>query len=296
MFKFFGYFVYLYCVEVCFGLLMNYFDEGLCDGEVVVMVYGNLLWSYYWCMLVVGLLDWYCCIVLDYIGMGLLDKFDDVYYDYMLQLWVDDLDVLFCYLGIIGLVILVVYDWGGMIGFGWVLLYYDQVKCLVVFNIVVFLMFVVKQMFWQIVLGWYWLIGEWIICIFNVFFVGVLWFGVEWKMLVDVCCVYVLLYNSYVNWISIICFMQDILLGLVDKVWLLFECVGKVLLLFVDCLVFIGWGLCDFVFDYYFLVGFQVVLLQVQVYVFEDVGYYLLEDKYEVLVLEICVFLDVNLL
>lgn len=296
MCDFFGYFVYLQCFEVCFGLLMNYFDEGLCDGEVVVMVYGNLLWSYYWCMLVVGLLDRYWCIVLDYIGMGLLDKFDDSCYEYMLQLCVDDFDVLLKYLGVIGLVMLVVYDWGGMIGFGWVLLYYDQVKCLVVFNIVVFLMLVVKKMLWQIVLGCYWKIGEWIICSFNVFLFGVLWLGVECRMLVDVCCVYVLLYNSWVNCISIICFMQDILLLLVDKVWLLLECVGKVLFLFVDCLVFFGWGLCDFVFDYYFLKGFQVVLLQVQVYVFEDVGYYVLEDKYEVLVLEICVFLDVNLI
>lgn len=38
-----------YWFEFDGGVCLYYVDEGLSDGFVVFMVYGNLIWFFYWC-------------------------------------------------------------------------------------------------------------------------------------------------------------------------------------------------------------------------------------------------------
>ncbi|MFT3755497.1 MAG: alpha/beta fold hydrolase [Pseudoxanthomonas sp.] len=281
-------------LEVRPGIALSYLDEGPRDGEVVVMVHGNPSWSYYWRNLVAGLSDKYRCIVPDHIGMGFSDKPDDSRYDYTLQSRVDDLASLLDHLGITGPVTLVVHDWGGMIGFGWALSHFAQVKRLVITNTAAFPMPAAKKMPWQIALGRDWKIGEFVIRAFNAFSGGASRFGVERKMPAAVRRAYVAPYDSWANRISTVRFMQDIPLSPADKAWALLEASGKKLPEYAGLPAFIGWGLKDFVFDRHFYEGFRAALPNAEVMAFDDAGHYVMEDKAEVLVPAIRAFLGAN--
>jgi haloalkane dehalogenase len=298
------------------GIAMSYLDEGVRDGEVVVMLHGNPSWSYYWRHLVLGLRDKYRCIVPDHIGMGLSDKPDDAAgaspraaqgrasvaggrmpgatYDYTLQSRVDDLAALLDRLGITGPVTLAVHDWGGMIGFGWALSHMQQVKRLVILNTAAFPLPAAKPMPWQLSLGRDSRIGGFLIRAFNLFARGAAWLGTQRRLPRAVRRAYIAPYAGWRNAIGTLRFMQDIPLREGDAAWPLVAEAGRRLHEFADRPAFIGWGLRDFVFDRHFLEGFRRGLPQAQVRAFEDAGHYVLEDKHELLVPEIRAFLDAH--
>ncbi len=276
------------------GISMSYLDEGPRDGEVVVMVHGNPSWSYYWRNLVSGLSNKYRCIVPDHVGMGFSDKPGDDRYEYTLQSRVDDLARLLDHLGITGDVTLAVHDWGGMIGFGWALSHFAQVKRLVITNTAAFPLPKEKPMPWQLSLGRDWKFGEFIIRGFNAFSSGASFIGVEKPMPHDVRRAYVSPYDNWCNRISTVRFMQDIPLSPQDKAWPLLEAAGRKLPEYAPLPAFIGWGLKDFVFDRHFLAGFRKALPNAEVMAFDDAGHYVLEDRAEILVPAIRKFLDAN--
>ncbi len=96
------------------GLRLHYIDEG--SGDPVVMVHGNPTWSFLYRGLIDELRDSRRRIVPDHIGCGLSDKPDDSRYHYTLASRVDDLEFLLDHLGVDRDIILVLHDWGGMIG------------------------------------------------------------------------------------------------------------------------------------------------------------------------------------
>ena len=278
---------------------MSWLDEGPRDGEVVVMLHGNPSWSYYWRHLVDGLRDRYRCIVPDHVGMGLSDKPGDApsaapCYDYTLQSRIDDLATLLDKLGITGPVTLAVHDWGGMIGFGWALAHMPQVKRLVVLNTAAFPLPSAKAMPWRLSLGRDSRIGGWLIRRFNLFARGAARFGTKRRLPRDVRDAYSGVYDGWDNAISTLRFMQDIPLHEGDRAWPLVADAGRRLHEFADRPAFLGWGLCDFVFDRHFLEGFRKALPDAEVHAFDDAGHYVLEDKHEVLVPAIRDFLARN--
>ena len=286
------------------GIALSYLDEGPDAGEVVVMLHGNPSWSYYWRHLVLGLRDpasgkAYRCIVPDHVGMGLSDKPDDApsampRYDYTLQSRIDDLATLLDKLGITGPVTLAVHDWGGMIGFGWVLAHMPQVKRLVVLNTAAFPLPSAKAMPWRLSLGRDSRIGGWLIRRFNLFARGAARFGTKRRLPRDVRDAYSGVYDGWDNAISTLRFMQDIPLHEGDRAWPLVADAGRRLHEFADRPAFLGWGLRDFVFDRHFLEGFRKALPDAEVHAFDDAGHYVLEDKHEVLVPAIRDFLARN--
>lgn len=286
------------------GIAMSYLDEGPRDGEVVLMLHGNPSWSYYWRHLVLGLRDpapgkGYRCIVPDHVGMGLSDRPGDAVdasprYDYTLASRIDDLDALLQHLRIDGPVTLAVHDWGGMIGFGWALRDPQRVRRLVVLNTAAFPLPAVKPMPWQLSMGRDSRIGGVLIRAFNLFARGAAWLGVERRMPAAVRRAYIKPYNGWRNAIATLRFMQDIPLREGDRAWPLLAASERQLPKYADRPVFIGWGLCDFVFDRHFLDGFRAALPDAQVQAFDDAGHFVLEDKREVLVPAIRQFLDSN--
>ncbi|HET7409659.1 MAG TPA: alpha/beta fold hydrolase [Paracoccaceae bacterium] len=286
------------------GIAMSYLDEGPRDGEVVLMLHGNPSWSYYGRHLVLGLRDpapgkGYRCIVPDHVGMGLSDRPDDApdaspRYDYTLASRIEDLDALLRHLGIDGPVTLAVHDWGGMIGFGWALRDPARIRRLVVLNTAAFPLPAAKPMPWQLSLGRDSKIGGFLIRAFNLFARGAAWLGVERRMPAAVRRAYIKPYNGWRNAIATLRFMQDIPLRESDRAWPLVAETGRHLHEYADRPAFIGWGLCDFVFDRHFLDGFRAAWPQAQVQAFDDAGHFVLEDKHEVLVPAIRQFLDTH--
>ena len=285
--------------EVRPGISMSYLDEGPRDGEVVVMLHGNPLWSYYWRHLVAGLSDRYRCIVPDHVGMGLSDKPDDARdasprYDYTLQSRVDDLATLLDRLGIAGPVTLAVHDWGGMVGIGWALSHMAQVRRLVVLNTATFPLPAAKAMPWQLSLGRDSRIGGWLIRRFNLFARGAARLGTERRLPADVRRAYTAPYHGWREAIATLRFMQDIPLAPGDPAWALVEEAGRRLHEFADRPAFIGWGLRDFVFDRHCLDAFTAAWPRAEVHAFEDANHYVLEDRHEVLVPAIRRFLEAH--
>jgi haloalkane dehalogenase len=279
-------------IEIRPGIGLSYLDEGPRDGEIVVMLHGNPSWSYYWRHLVLGLRDRYRCIVPDHVGMGLSDKPDDAAYRYTLQSRVDDLEALLQRLGIDGPVTLAVHDWGGMIGMGWAMSHASRVKRWVVLNTAMFTLPEAKPMPWQLSLGRDSKLGALLIRGLNAFSGMASYVGVERRMPPDVRRAYVAPYDSWRNRIATLRFVQDIPLREGDAAWALVSSAGRALPAFADRPSFIGWGLRDFVFDRHCLDAFQRAWPQAETHAFDDANHYVLEDKHEVLVPEICAFLD----
>lgn len=274
------------------GLRQSYLDEGPRDGEVVVMLHGNPSWSFYWRHLVLGLRDRYRCIVPDHMGMGLSDRPDDAHYEYTLQSRIDDLERLLQHAGVTGPVTLAVHDWGGMIGFGWALKHAERVRRLVILNTSAFPLPKEKRMPLRLRMGRDSKLGGYLIRRFNLFARGAALIGTKRSLPKDVQAAYTGVYSGWDQAISTLRFMQDIPLAPGDKSWALVEASATKLHDYADRPAFIGWGLKDFVFDKHFLHGFQRALPKAHVHAFKDAGHYVLEDKHEVLVPAIRLFLD----
>ena len=97
------------------GYRYHYLDEG--DGPVLLMVHGNLTWSFYWRELVRAFRGRYRVVVPDHIGCGLSDKPGVEGYSYRLAERIGDLGQLIERLDLREIT-LVAHDWGGAIGMG----------------------------------------------------------------------------------------------------------------------------------------------------------------------------------
>ncbi|MCB8944442.1 MAG: alpha/beta fold hydrolase [Ardenticatenaceae bacterium] len=108
---------------------MSYVDVG--DGEPIVMVHGNPVWSFVYRHLIKQLHGRYRCLAMDHIGFGLSDK--PYHWSYRPQ---DHAANLQTFLDALELqdITLVVQDWGGPIGLSYAINNPAQVKRLVILN------------------------------------------------------------------------------------------------------------------------------------------------------------------
>lgn len=65
-----GMYFYIFCFIDVLGFLMYFVDEGFVDGEVVLCLYGELIWGFFFWYLIVVLCGVYCVVVFDYMGFG----------------------------------------------------------------------------------------------------------------------------------------------------------------------------------------------------------------------------------
>lgn len=90
---------------------MHYVDEG--EGEPILMLHGNPTWSFLYRHLIKGLSGKYHCVAPDYIGFGLSDKPEE--WSYLPEDHAKNITTLIERLGLRGIT-LAMYDWGGPIG------------------------------------------------------------------------------------------------------------------------------------------------------------------------------------
>ncbi len=272
------------------GNKLHYINEG--QGEPVVMVHGNPSWSFYYRNVVTALSDNHQCIVPDHIGCGLSDKPDDSGYDYTLKNRIDDLEALLEHLEIKKNIILVVHDWGGMIGMGYAARYPDRIKKLVILNTGAFHLPKAKAFPWALNICRNTALGTFLVRGFNAFSSIASYVGVKRKpMDKAIRQAYVAPFNSWANRISTLRFVQDIPLKPEDRNYQLVSDIAASLPQFKQLPMLICWGLQDFVFDKHFLDEWKTRFPDAQVHEFADCGHYILEDASDEVVGHICQFM-----
>ncbi|MBF0259640.1 MAG: alpha/beta hydrolase [Desulfamplus sp.] len=251
------------------------------------MLHGNPTWSFYFRHLVSKLSSTnksqgYRTIVPDHIGCGLSDKPDKSTYGYTLKNRVNDLTALVNSLNLQPdeKISLIVHDWGGMVGCAWALQNLDRVDKIVITNTSGFFLPRDKKLplrLWLIkylklfaipaVLG------------LNIFSRAALYMAPFKKLSEDVKLGLAAPYNSWSNRIATLKFVQDIPITQKDRSYDLVRHVDINLSKFKKIPMLILWGKHDFVFDMSFLREWKLRFPGTPVYLFEDAGHYLFEDK-----------------
>jgi haloalkane dehalogenase len=268
------------------GLSMNYLDEGVRDGEALLMLHGNPSWSWYWRHLVVGLADRMRCIAPDWIGMGGSDKPGDDRYRYTLASRIDELEQLYQHLvrerGLpaTGLT-LAVHDWGGMIGLAWAVRHPGRIARLIVTNTAGFPNPRGQRLPWALKLGRDSALGALLIRGFNAFAGGATRLATVRPLSAEVRHAYTAPYDSWAHRIATLRFVQDIPLGPGDAAWSIVEETGRQLHRLEGKPMLLAWGLRDFVFDRAFYDEFVRRFPRAAAHAFEDAGHYVLEDAHE---------------
>ncbi|MEI8033520.1 MAG: alpha/beta fold hydrolase [Chlorobiaceae bacterium] len=143
--------------------VMHYVDEG--NGDPVVFVHGNPVWSFVYRNLIKSLRGRWRCIAADHIGFGLSDKPEEWSYlpeDHALnlELLLESLDLT--------RITLVVNDWGGPIGLSYALRHPEKIANIVISN----------TWLWPVDSDWYYQafsgfmggsVGQWLTRSFNFF-------------------------------------------------------------------------------------------------------------------------------
>ena len=264
------------------GLRYHYLDEG--GGEPVLMVHGNPTWSFYYRNLVQKLRGQFRCIVPDHIGCGLSDKPTDDTYSFTLEERISDLDQLLTQVCPDEPVIMVVHDWGGMIGTSWATRHSDRIRGLVVLNTAAFHMPSDKALPWQLFLARNTSLGSLLVRGFNAFSVGASVIGCTRKpMPSNIKKAYQAPYDSWNNRIATLRFVQDIPLKPGDSGYDIVSQTSDSLSLFQQTPTFIGWGLKDVVFDETFLRVWKTKFPHATTVEVPDGGHYILEDAPEIM-------------
>ena len=259
------------------GLKYHFLDQG--EGDPVVMLHGNPTWSFFFRNLIKGLSPQCRTIVPDHIGCGLSDKPGIHQYDYRLKSRVDDVENLLDYLGISQNITLVLHDWGGMIGMAYALRHLERIRRFVIMNTAAFLLPKGKALPVRLrlirnikpfaslaVLG------------FNMFACGALSMASYKGIEKDVKSGLVAPYNSWVNRIATLKFVQDIPVKKKDPSYSLAKYVDDNLYRLKHIPMLVLWGEHDFVFDMDFLLEWQRRFPDAKVKTFKDGGHYVLED------------------
>jgi len=261
---------------------MHYLDEG--EGPVIVMVHGNPSWSFYYRKLVETLSKTHRCIVPDHIGCGLSDKPSDDTYAFTLEQRINDLDELLKQVCPNEQVVMVVHDWGGMIGTSWATQHSDRIRALVVLNTAAFHMPSDKTLPWQLYLARNTSLGSLLVRGFNAFSVGASVIGCTRRpMTSEIKKAYQAPYDSWNNRIATLRFVQDIPLEPGDSGYDIVSQTSESLSLFGNTPTFIGWGLKDVVFDETFLRVWKEKFPHATTVEVSDGGHYILEDAPEIM-------------
>ncbi len=261
------------------GHRMHYVDEG--QGDPVLMVHGNPTWSFYYRDLISELSSSHRVIAPDHIGCGRSDKPNNRQYDYTLSTRVADLGTLVESLDLRD-IMLVVHDWGGMIGMAWATQHPDRIARLVILNTAAFPLPADKPLPTSLTLARTPGVGALLVRGANAFSRGAVRYCVTRQPLsAAVAAGYLEPYDSWAHRIAVHRFLQDIPLKESDRAYPIMKETGENLKRLAKKPMLICWGLEDFVFGPEFLDEWVRRFPSAQVHRFEDSGHYILEDAGE---------------
>lgn len=263
---------------------MHYLDEGPRDAPLVLMLHGNPTWSFYYRNLVKSLSKDHRCIVPDHIGCGLSEKPDRDHYDYHLASRVADIETLMELIDPHRPVILVVHDWGGMIGMTWAVKHAERIAGLVIMNTAAFPLPEDKRLPPALSLARNSRFGAWLVLRWNAFAGTAARIGFKKPVSNEVRKAYAGPYDSPANRIATLRFVQDIPLSKNDPGFDILVNTAEHLPLLNNIPCLIAWGERDFVFDKPFLKKWLQYYPEAELHRFPDCGHYILEDGGEVLV------------
>ena len=259
-------------------LRYHYLDEGV-GNEPLLMLHGNPSWSFYYRNLILGLKDYYRCVVPDHMGMGKSDKPQN--YPYTLSKHIDNLEKLVDHLKL-DKITLVVHDWGGAIGMGFAVRHPELIKRLVIFNTAAFLSRKIPLSLRLCRLPGF---GTVAIRGFNVFArVATHWAcKKQERMTKEVRSGYLEPYDNFFSRVATLRFVQDIPINTDSPSYPVVQDIEENLKIFRDHPVKIIWGAHDFVFNDHFLNRWKEIYPQAEVHRIEDAGHYVVEDAHEII-------------
>lgn len=260
------------------GQQMHFLDEGDSGAPPVVMVHGNPTWSFFFRKAVLALRGSYRCIVPDHIGMGLSGKPPQAAYGYRLHNRIDDLQALLEQLGIRERIILLLHDWGGMIGMGYAGRQPQRIAAAVILNSAAFQAPADAPLPWQLRLARS-VLGPLLVQGLNAFCRGARNNCVVRAPLDPrVRHAYLAPYNNWHNRLAVLRFVQDIPLTPQEPSYDVVTQVDRGLVKLKKIPMCLCWGMQDFMFTPGFLEQWRARFPDAEVHTFASAGHYLLED------------------
>lgn len=258
------------------GPRLHYLDEG--SGDPVFCLHGNPTWSFFYRNLVPALSQNHRVIVPDHIGCGLSDRPGDKDYHYTLERRVADFNALVDAVAPSGKVILVLHDWGGMIGCTWAVRNPDRVRRMVLFNTSGFSMPKGQPLPFSLKLCRLGPIGALLVRGLNIFCLGAARYcsikGLNQAAREG----FLAPHATWKDRLSVLRFVQDIPMKPGDDAYEAVRTTESSLGLLKDVPKLFCWGRQDFVFNDAFLGEWQRRFPEAKYHVFENAGHYLLED------------------
>ena len=262
----------------CNGFDMHYIDKG--KGKPVLMIHGNPTWSFYFRNAVEKLSPRYRTIVPDHIGCGFSDKPSSKEYNYTLTDRVSDLTKFIDHLNLKEKIILIVHDWGGMIGLAWAINNISKIEKIVITNTSGFFLPKNKKFPLRLALIKYFtLFAIPAVLGFNLFSFAALYIAAKTSLPKDVKKGLTAPYNSWKNRIATLKFVQDIPISKRDISYSIVKNVDDNLHKINKLPILFLWGLKDFIFDENFLKEWEKRIPDAQYHVFKNSGHYIFEDK-----------------
>ncbi|MBU0482337.1 MAG: alpha/beta fold hydrolase [Proteobacteria bacterium] len=253
-----------------FGHTISYLDEG--KGPVIVMLHGNPTWSFFYRNLVLLLRDRYRLIVPDHLGCGFSDKPQE--YPYRLKDHIDNLENLLGQLGV-EKHSLVLHDWGGAIGMGYLDRHPERLESLTVLNTAAFRSTRIPL---RINICRIPYLGPFLVRGLNGFVRAAVHMAVKKRMPRLVRKGYLAPYNSWANRVAVMRFIEDIPLDYRHPSWETLLRAEGALQYIKNKPVLILWGGKDFCFNNTFYQEWHRRFPHARSIYLENAGHFVLED------------------
>jgi len=273
------------------GMPYHYLDEG--QGDPVVMVHGNPTWSFYYRNLVSSLKENYRTIVPDHFGCGLSAKPDENQYGFTLKDRVQDLTQFLDQLNIQKKITLILHDWGGMIGLACALENLKRIKQIILMNTAGFFPPQGRKIPFRLrVIRDLKPFANFCVLQLNLFARAALLMAPHNSLSRKVKCGLIAPYNSPLNRLATLKFVQDIPLIASDPSYALVTKVDKNLYRLTDIPFLFLWGKHDFVFSMPYFNEWQKRFPKARFHLFNNAGHYVLEDVPDQIIFLIKNFLE----
>ena len=250
----------------------HYIDEG--EGEeTLLMVHGNLSWSFMYRNLIKDFSKKYRVIAPDHLGCGLSDKPQD--FPYRLETHIDNLESLVFSLNL-EKVTLVVHNWGAAIGMGLAVRHPKKIARLIILNSSAFSMAHLPLRLSMLRIPW---LNDKLVRNFNFYINTSIQSSSQRNLPSIVKKGFKYPYQNYDDRIAILRFIQDIP---IDPEHVSFEVLVEIehgLWMFRETPVCIIWGMKDWYFSTRCLKRWRLYYPQAQVLEIPDAGNFVLEDE-----------------
>ncbi len=255
------------------GYKYHYIEEG--EGEhTIVMLHGNLSWSFMYRVFIAELSKKYRVIAVDHLGFGLSDKPQN--HHYRLEDHIDNLETLLLQKNL-EKITLVMHEWGGAIGMGFAIRHARRIEGLAVLNSFSFAIRSVSPWrLWPFRMPFF---DDKLIREMNLLMNAALYFGPLRPMPPLVKQGYRLPYDTYENRIGILSMVQDVPLGPESPSFEVLLESEHGLWRFRDHSVAIIWGMRDKIFNKQYLDRWVENYPGATIHMLPEAGHYLHEDE-----------------